>query len=142
MFCTISLISILCLRSLLTSHLVLLQIKFKQPTPAETPLVVRSQVKSVALQSGPGNRARVQVELSLHKLSPGGKETLVATAEGIYSDLRATKNACVQKVLATSNMCTTNISCMMLLQNYGCDLHAQAKCDLISIVVGMTCRLH
>lgn len=64
-----------------------LQIKFKQPTPAETPLVVRSQIVNMELRSGPGRRATVRVQLSLYRPDAGGKETLLASAEGVYKKL-------------------------------------------------------
>ena len=66
-----------------------LQIRFKQPTPADTPLVVRSQVINMDLRGGPGNKATVRVKLSLHKMNTGGKESLVASAEGVYKKLSA-----------------------------------------------------
>ena len=67
----------------------LLQIRYKQPTPAETPLILRSQVAKMELMSGPGRKATVQVQLTLHKLSLGGKESLLASAEGVYKKLGA-----------------------------------------------------
>lgn len=66
-----------------------MQIKYKQPTPAETPLLLRSQVDAIKLFEGPGRKATVQVQLTLHKLSPGGKETLLASAQGTYKKLAA-----------------------------------------------------
>ena len=69
--------------------LLLLQIRYKQPTPAETPLVLRSQVVKMELLSGPGRKATVQVQLTLHKLNAGGKETLLASAQGVYKKLGA-----------------------------------------------------
>ncbi|DBB06145.1 TPA: hypothetical protein ACH3X3_009698 [Trebouxia sp. C0006] len=64
-------------------------IRYKQPTPAETPLVLRSQVVKMELLSGPGRKATVQVQLTLHKLNAGGKETLLASAQGVYKKLGA-----------------------------------------------------
>lgn len=64
-------------------------IRFRQPTPADVPLVLRSQVAKMELQSGPGRKATVQVQLTLHRMSPGGKQTLLASAEGVYKKLGA-----------------------------------------------------
>lgn len=65
------------------------QIQYKQPTPADVPLVVRSKVDKLKLYEGPGRKATVQVQLTLSKLSPGGKETLLASAQGTYKKLAA-----------------------------------------------------
>lgn len=72
-----------------TGCLLLMQIRYKQPTPAETPLILRSEVVKLELLSGPGRKATVQVQLTLNKLSPGGKETLLASAQGVYKKLGA-----------------------------------------------------
>lgn len=66
-----------------------MQIRFQQPTPADVPLVLRSQLAKLQLQSGPGRKATVQVHLTLHRLNSGGKETLLASAEGVYKKLGA-----------------------------------------------------
>ena len=60
------------------------QIQYKQPTPAEALLVLRSKVDKIKIFEGPGRKATVQVQLTLSKLSPGGKESLLASAQGTY----------------------------------------------------------
>ena len=69
----------------------MIQIRFRQPTPADAPLVLRSQIAKLDLQSGPGKKATVHVQSTLHRVDPGGKETLLALAEGVYKKLGAVR---------------------------------------------------
>lgn len=89
-----------------------LLVNFREPTPPGVPLIVRSTVARVRESASAGSgKASVQVDLTLHALSEegggkggeaeggvgasdsgsssGGKETLLATATGIFKKLGA-----------------------------------------------------
>ena len=86
-----------------------LLVNFREPTPPGVPLIVRSTVARVRESASAGSgKASVQVDLTLHALGGGGaggaegasdsgsinnnnnnKETLLATATGIFKKLGA-----------------------------------------------------
>lgn len=67
-----------------------LLVTFKEPTPPNEPLVLRSEIVRVRDKesSDVGSKATVQVDLSLYH-SLGGHEKLLATATGIFKRLGA-----------------------------------------------------
>lgn len=65
-----------------------LQVTFKEPTPPDEPLVVRSQITRVKDTGEVGSKATVQVDTSLYQLI-GGHEKLLATSTGIFKKLGA-----------------------------------------------------
>jgi hypothetical protein len=66
-----------------------LLVTYKEPTPANTPLVIRSQVVKMNERHTAERKSSVHVELTLHKVEVGGKEKLLATAEGVFKKLGA-----------------------------------------------------
>lgn len=67
-----------------------LLVNYKEATPPNQSLVVRSQVVKIKDSANVGGgKATVQVDMSLHLAQPGGRETLLATATGIFKKLGA-----------------------------------------------------
>ena len=64
---------------------------FKQPTPPDAELVVRSSVVKVSDQEQPGQgpRVSVEVDLSVLQVRPEGGEKLLVSATGIFKRLGA-----------------------------------------------------
>lgn len=63
-------------------------VTYKEPTPSDEPLLVRSQITRIKDSGEVGSRATVQVDMTLH-LPVGGHEKLLATATGIFKKLGA-----------------------------------------------------
>lgn len=61
---------------------------FKETTPPGEPLILRSQIVRIKESDSPGNKATVQVDMSLYH-SLGGHEKLLASATGIFKKLGA-----------------------------------------------------
>lgn len=69
-----------------------LLVTFKEPTPPDQPLVVRSQVVKIKESTTVGSgKATVQVDLSLHMVQDGQREKLLATGTGIFKKLGAVR---------------------------------------------------
>jgi acyl-coenzyme A thioesterase PaaI-like protein len=66
-------------------------VSFKQPTPPDAELVVRSSVVKVSDQEQPGQgpRVSVEVDLSVLQVRPEGGEKLLVSATGIFKRLGA-----------------------------------------------------
>lgn len=65
-------------------------VTYKEPTPPNTDLVVRSQVVEVKENTHPGlGKATVEVDVSVYQLGQEGDEKLLATGTGIFKRLGA-----------------------------------------------------
>eukprot|EP00884_Botryococcus_braunii_P017515 jgi/Botrbrau1/4447/Bobra.0348s0035.1 len=65
-------------------------VNFKEPTPAEQKLIVRSQVVRIKESSNVTlGKAAVQVELSLHLVNPFGREKLLVSGLGVFKKMGA-----------------------------------------------------
>ena len=65
---------------------------FKEPTPPDQLLIVRSQVVKIKESTTVGSgKATVQVDLSLHMVQDGQREKLLATGTGIFKKLGAVR---------------------------------------------------
>ena len=65
------------------------QVNFKEPTPPDQPLVLRSHIVKIKDAPAAGGRASVQVDLTLHLEGVDGTETLLAAGTGIFKKLGA-----------------------------------------------------
>lgn len=61
---------------------------FKETTPPNEPLILRSQIVRIKESDAPGSKATVQVDMNLYH-SLGGHEKLLASATGIFKKLGA-----------------------------------------------------
>ncbi|EFN51182.1 hypothetical protein CHLNCDRAFT_59311 [Chlorella variabilis] len=61
---------------------------FKEATPPDEPLILRSQIVRIKESESPGSKATVQVDMNLYH-SLGGHEKLLASATGIFKKLGA-----------------------------------------------------
>lgn len=66
-----------------------LQVNFKEPTPPDQPLILRSTIVKIKDAPAAGGRASVQVDLTLHLEGVDGSETLLAAGTGIFKKLGA-----------------------------------------------------
>lgn len=63
---------------------------FKEPTPPDVPLTIRSNVMSVKESTHPGlGKATVEVDLSLYQVLPDGTEHLLVCGTGMFKRLGA-----------------------------------------------------
>ena len=69
--------------------LTFLQVNFKEPTPPDQPLILRSTIVKIKDAPITGGRASVQVDLTLHLEKVDGSETLLAAGTGIFKKLGA-----------------------------------------------------
>lgn len=65
-----------------------LLVTYNEPTPPNAPLIVRSQIVSIQEGTDIGQKATVQVDLSLYQ-SVGGHEKLLVTGTGIFKKVGA-----------------------------------------------------
>ena len=66
------------------------QVNYKEPTPPEADLVVRSAVVKIRDTADVGSgKTSVQVDLALCLVQPAGQEKLLASATGIFKKLGA-----------------------------------------------------
>ncbi|KAK9820014.1 hypothetical protein WJX72_005151 [[Myrmecia] bisecta] len=64
-------------------------VQYKEPTPPNVDLVVRSQVVQISDSTTVAGKATVQVDITLHKKLSGGAEKLLAQGSGVFKKLGA-----------------------------------------------------